>query len=50
MEKHYLKKKIYNLLNIEDITDADYGHAERVCKDSEIKHFRRISWFVSSKQ
>ena len=22
---------------MEDITDADYAHAKRVCKDSEIK-------------
>ena len=25
-------------LNMEDITDADYTHAKRVCKDFEIKH------------
>ena len=25
-------------LNMEDITDADYAHAKRVCKDFEIKH------------
>ena len=24
-------------LNMEDITDADYAHAKRVCKDFEIK-------------
>ena len=23
---------------MEDITDADYAHAKRVCKDFEIKH------------
>ena len=23
---------------MEDITDADYGHAKRVCKDFEIKN------------
>ena len=25
-------------LNMEDITDAVYAHAKRVCKDFEIKH------------
>ena len=25
-------------LNMEDITDADYVHAKRVCKNSEIKN------------
>ena len=24
-------------INMEDITDADYAHAKRVCKDFEIK-------------
>ena len=35
---HYLKKKILtdSQLNMEDITDADYAHAKRVCKDFEI--------------
>ena len=28
----------YNQLNLEDITDADYAHAKRVCKDLEIKN------------
>ena len=27
----------YSNLNMEDITDADYIHAKRVCKDFEIK-------------
>ena len=27
------KKYFYSLLNMEDITDADYAHSERVCKD-----------------
>ena len=36
---------------MEDITDADYAHAKRVCKKefskkSMQKEFRRISWFV----
>ena len=28
----------YSHLNMEDITDADYVHAKRVCKDFEIKN------------
>ena len=31
------KEDFYSHLNMEDITDADYAHAKRVCKDSEIK-------------
>ena len=27
------KKYFYSPLNMEDITDADYAHSERVCKD-----------------
>ena len=26
---------------MEDITDADYTHAKRVCKDFEIKHLQK---------
>ena len=33
------KEDFYNHLNMEDITDADYVHAKRVCKDFEIKYF-----------
>ena len=33
---------------MEDITDADYAHLERTCKNFEIKTFRRISWFLYS--
>ena len=32
------KEDFYNHLNISDITDADYAHAKRVCKDFEIKN------------
>ena len=33
------RKEYFNCnLNMEDITDADYMHAKRVCKDFEIKH------------
>ena len=27
------KENVYSHLNMEDITDADYIHAKRVCKD-----------------
>ena len=32
------KEDFYSHLNMGDITDADYAHAKRVCKDFEIKH------------
>ena len=32
------KEDSYSNLNIEDITDADYAHAKRVCIDFEIKY------------
>ena len=32
------KEDFYSHLNMEDITDADYVHPKRVCKDFEIKH------------
>ena len=44
------KEDFYSHLNMEDITDADYAHAKRVCKDFEIKKLGDISWFVCSKQ
>ena len=31
-------KLFYSYLNMEGITDADYAHAKRVCKDSEIRN------------
>ena len=35
---HYLKhEKFYSHVNIEEMTNADYTHAERVCKNFEIK-------------
>ena len=38
MKQHLLKKEeFYSNLDMEDITDADYIHAKRVCKDFEIK-------------
>ena len=33
------KEDFYSHLNMEDITDADYTDAKRVCKDFEIKAF-----------
>ena len=32
------KEDFNSHLNMEDITDADYAHAKRVCKDFEIKN------------
>ena len=32
------KEDFYSYLNMENITDADYAHAKRVCKDYEIKN------------
>ena len=32
------KEDFYSRLNMKDITDADYTHANRVCKDFEIKN------------
>ena len=32
------KEDFYSHLNMKDITDADYAHAKRVCKDLEIKN------------
>ena len=34
------KEKNYSNLNMEDITDSDYMHAKRFCKDFEIKNLR----------
>ena len=32
------KEEFYSNLSMEDITDADYMHTKRVCKDFEIKN------------
>ena len=32
------KEHFYSLVNMEDITDADYVYAKRVCSDFEIKN------------
>ena len=42
------KEDFYSHLHMEDITDVDYGHAKRVCKEFKIKNLG-ISWFVCSK-
>ena len=34
MKYHCLKQEFIYELNMKDITDADYMHAKRVCKDS----------------
>ena len=36
MKQHCLKKKNF-IVNMKEITDADYMHGRRVCKDFEIK-------------
>ena len=38
------KEAFYSHLNMGNVTDGDYAHAKRVCKDFE--KVRRISWFV----
>ena len=36
------KDKFYSNLNTEDITDADYIHAKRVCKEFEMKNLGEL--------
>ena len=43
------KEDFYSQLNMEDISDADYAQAKRVCKDVEIKT-KKISRFACSQQ
>ena len=38
LEKQYF----YSHLNMEDISDPDYAHAKRVCKDFEVKNLGNI--------
>ena len=33
-------KDFYSHLNMEDITDADYAQAKRVCKDFDLRNLR----------
>ena len=43
------KEDFYSHLNMEDITDTDYAHAKRVCKDFETKNFGEYhDWYVQS--
>ena len=35
---------------MEDITDADYAHAKRICKDFEIKNLGEFHYSVCSKR
>ena len=44
------KEHFHSHLNMEDITDADYGHANSIYKNFKILKFRGLSWFVCSKQ
>ena len=37
--------EVYSHLNMEDITDADYAHPTRVCKDFEIKNLEEYHDF-----
>ena len=34
------KESFYSHLNLEDITDEDYAHTKRVCKDFKTKNLR----------
>ena len=43
------KEGFYIHLYMEDITDADYTHAKRACKDFEIKHLVECHGFTCSK-
>ena len=38
MKHHYLSKKIFSQLNMENVADADYAHAKKVCKGFGIKN------------
>ena len=39
------KQDFYNNFNMEDITDADYTHGKRVCKDFKINHLGKHHCF-----
>ena len=34
------KEDFYSLLNMKYVTDADYAHTKRVCKDLKIRNLR----------
>ena len=42
------KEDFYGHLNMEDITDADYVQAKKVCKDFEIKNLGEYDLYVQS--
>ena len=42
------KEDFYSHLNMEDIIDADYAHAKRVCKDFEINSGEYHDFYVQS--
>ena len=44
------EKGFHSHLIMEDISDTDYTHKKRVCKDFKIKRIRRISGFVCPKR
>ena len=44
------KEDFYSHVNMEDITDADYARAKRLCKDFEIKNLGKYYNFYCSKQ
>ena len=41
------KEEFRNNLNMKNITDADYMHGKRVCKDFEIKNVGKYLYFKS---
>ena len=43
------KEAFYSNLNMEDITDTNYKHANKVFKEFKLKKIRRISRFVRTK-
>ena len=49
IKHHYLKKKVFTVPEYRSITDADYAHARRVCKDLEIKNLAKYyDFYVQS--
>ena len=43
------EKDSYSHINMKDITDADYAHAKRVCKNFEIKNLGGYhDWYLQS--
>ena len=44
-----LKRSLYSHLNMEDITDTDYTHAKKFCKDFEVNKLGEYhDFFVQS--